>query len=127
VLTASRAGPDRRVVRAGEAASRHVRVLSSESAVGLTTLAERDAKAAVEAMQQAQAAAAAAREAELTKTMEQTELDITYAGLTTTTSNLSSKSGVKKKPGKPKLTAKEKKERSVRPAPTFASVKPTPP
>ncbi|KAJ7855933.1 hypothetical protein B0H14DRAFT_2753912 [Mycena olivaceomarginata] len=64
--------------------------------------AERDALAAMEAMRQAQAAAA--REAELTKTMEQTEMDITYNGLTTTK---------RKKPGKPKLTAKEKKERSI--------------
>ncbi|KAJ7935451.1 hypothetical protein B0H13DRAFT_2226901 [Mycena leptocephala] len=66
-------------------------------------------------MQQAKAAAAAAREAELTKTMEQTDMDITYGGLTTTNAtnaSAPSKSGVKKKPGKPKLTAKEKKERS---------------
>ncbi|KAJ6610691.1 hypothetical protein B0H10DRAFT_2059133 [Mycena sp. CBHHK59/15] len=77
--------------------------------------AERDAIAAMEAMQQAQAAAAAAREAEITRVMEQTETDITYAGFTTTnTSAPSNKSGVvKKKPGKPKLTAKEKKERSI--------------
>ncbi|KAJ7043910.1 hypothetical protein C8F04DRAFT_1070916 [Mycena alexandri] len=75
---------------------------------------ERDALAAMEAMQQAKAAAAAAREAELTKTMEQTEMDITYAGLTTTTASVAaSKTGVKKKPGKPKLTAKEKRERSI--------------
>lgn len=76
---------------------------------------ERDALAAMEAMRQAQAQAAAAREAELTKTMEQTEMDITYNGLTTTNASVpSAKPGVKKKPGKPKLTAKEKKERSVR-------------
>ncbi|KAJ6557277.1 hypothetical protein DFH09DRAFT_1037357 [Mycena vulgaris] len=76
--------------------------------------AERDAIAAMESMRQAQAAAAAAREAELTKTMEQTEMDITYAGLTTTNASVpSSKPGAKKKPGKPKLTAKEKKERSI--------------
>ncbi|KAJ7175458.1 hypothetical protein C8R46DRAFT_944575 [Mycena filopes] len=74
--------------------------------------AERDALAAMEAIQQAKAAAAAAREAELTKTMEQTEMDITYAGLTTTAS-IGSKMGIRKKPGKPKLTAKEKKERSI--------------
>jgi DASH complex subunit DAM1 len=80
-------------------------------------MTERDALAAMEAMQQAKAAAAAAREAELTKTMEQTDMDITYGGLTTTNAtnaSVPSKSGVKKKPGKPKLTAKEKKERSVR-------------
>ncbi|KAJ7645546.1 hypothetical protein DFH06DRAFT_1051021 [Mycena polygramma] len=76
--------------------------------------AERDAIAAMEAMQQAKAAAAAAREAELTKTMEQTEIDMTYTGLTTTNASVpSSKTGGKKKPGKPKLTAKEKKERSI--------------
>ncbi|KAJ7459661.1 DASH complex subunit Dam1-domain-containing protein [Mycena latifolia] len=78
--------------------------------------AERDALAAMEAMQHARAAAAAAREAELTKTMEQTEMDITYAGLTTTNTNASApsgKPGAKKKPAKPKLTAKEKKERSI--------------
>ncbi|KAJ7644286.1 hypothetical protein FB45DRAFT_975833 [Roridomyces roridus] len=75
--------------------------------------AERDAIAATEAMQQAKAAAAA-REAEMTKTMEQTDIDITYAGLTTTaTSVTSNKPAGKKKPGKPKLTAKEKKERSI--------------
>ncbi|KAF7346121.1 hypothetical protein MSAN_01838800 [Mycena sanguinolenta] len=60
------------------------------------------------------AAAVAAREAELTKTMEQTEIDITYTGITTTNASVpSAKTGVKKKPGKPKLTAKEKKERSI--------------
>ncbi|KAJ7134415.1 hypothetical protein C8R44DRAFT_424227 [Mycena epipterygia] len=75
--------------------------------------AERDAIAAMEALQQAKAAAAAAREAEITKTMEQTEMDITYAGLTTTNTSVPSKLGVKKKPGKPKLSAKEKKERSI--------------
>ncbi|KAF7365402.1 hypothetical protein MVEN_00412700 [Mycena venus] len=91
-------GPDGRVIRAGETPSRHV---------------QRDALAAMEAMQQAKAAAAAAREAELTKTMEQTEMDITYTGATTVASLPSAKPGVKKKPGKPKLTAKEKKERSI--------------
>lgn len=76
--------------------------------------AERDALAAMEEAQRARAAAAAAREAELTKTMEQTELDITYAGLTTTNASVpTARSGTKKKPGKPKLTAKEKKERSI--------------
>ncbi|KAJ7505497.1 hypothetical protein B0H11DRAFT_1708588 [Mycena galericulata] len=90
-------GPNGRVVRAGETPSRH-----------------RDAIAAMEAVQQAKAAAAAAREAEITKTMEQTEMDITYTGLTTTNASAPSmKSGLKKKPGKPKLTAKEKKERSI--------------
>ncbi|KAJ7075873.1 hypothetical protein B0H15DRAFT_916512 [Mycena belliarum] len=75
---------------------------------------ERDALAAMEEAQRARAAAAAAREAELTKTMEQTELDITYAGLTTTNASVpTARSGTKKKPGKPKLTAKEKKERSI--------------
>lgn len=78
----------------------------------------------MEAMQEAKAAAAAAREAELTKTMEQTEIDITYAGITTTNASVpSSKPGAKKKPGKPKLTAKEKKERSVRLSPAFPSKK----
>ncbi|KAJ7164641.1 hypothetical protein C8R43DRAFT_1086097 [Mycena crocata] len=76
--------------------------------------AERDAIAAMEAMQQAKAAAAAAREAEMTKTIEPTEIDITYAGLTTTNASVpSAKSGIKKKPGKPKLSVKEKKERSI--------------
>ncbi|KAJ7729650.1 hypothetical protein DFH07DRAFT_849618 [Mycena maculata] len=76
--------------------------------------AEHETIAAMEAIQQAKAAAAAAREAEITKTMEQTEMDITYTGLTTTNASVpSNKSGVKKKPGKPKLTAKEKKERSI--------------
>ncbi|KAJ6509008.1 hypothetical protein C8R45DRAFT_462307 [Mycena sanguinolenta] len=76
--------------------------------------AERDALAAMEAIQKAKAAAAAAREAELTKTMEQTDMDITYAGLTTTNASVpSAKAAAKKKPGKPKLTVKEKKERSI--------------
>ncbi|KAJ7212307.1 DASH complex subunit Dam1-domain-containing protein [Mycena pura] len=77
--------------------------------------AERDAIAAMEALQQEQAkAAAAAREAELTKTMEQTEMEITYtAGHTTTNASIPSAKPVKKKPGKPKLTAKDKKERSI--------------
>ncbi|KAK7048196.1 hypothetical protein R3P38DRAFT_2867926 [Favolaschia claudopus] len=74
--------------------------------------AERDALAAMEAMRRTEAAAAAAREAELTKTMEQTEADITYAGLTTTNASVPS-AKTKKKPGKPKLTAKEKRERSI--------------
>ncbi|KAJ7366655.1 hypothetical protein DFH08DRAFT_835084 [Mycena albidolilacea] len=83
-----------------------------EMNVGVIIDLERDALAAMEAMRQAQAAAA--REAELTKTMEQTEMDITYNGLTTTNASVpSAKPGVKKKPGKPKLTAKEKKERSI--------------
>ncbi|KAF8208745.1 hypothetical protein K438DRAFT_1812803 [Mycena galopus ATCC 62051] len=74
--------------------------------------AERNALAAMEAMEKAKAAAAAAREAELTKTLEQTETDITYTGFTTTTASIA-KPGAKKKPGKPKLTAKEKKERNT--------------
>lgn len=76
-------------------------------------VAERDAIAAMESIERAKAAA---REAEMNKTMEQTDVDITLAGLTTTAASVSSvKPSVKKKPGKPKLTAKEKKERSVCP------------
>jgi hypothetical protein len=48
-------------------------------------------------------------------TAEQTEADITYAAThTTTNASVAVKGVLKKKPGKPKLSAKEKRERSVR-------------
>ncbi|KAF7299047.1 hypothetical protein MIND_00853000 [Mycena indigotica] len=80
--------------------------------------AERKAIAAMEEMQAKARAAAAARErereAEMTKTLENTEGgDTTYAGHTTTNASGASKSILKKKPGKPKLTAKEKKQRAI--------------
>ncbi|KAF7307662.1 hypothetical protein MKEN_01126100 [Mycena kentingensis (nom. inval.)] len=79
---------------------------------------EREAIAAMEAAQaKARAATAQAarereqREAELSKTVEQPEGDTTYTAGHTTAS--ASKSILKKKPtGKPKLSAKQKKERS---------------
>ncbi|CAK5270296.1 unnamed protein product [Mycena citricolor] len=84
--------------------------------------AERDAKAAMEAIEQANRAAAieaerreaAAREASAreAEAFEQTYTDTTFA-VGNTTSALLSRPGVKKKAGKPKLTAKEKKERSI--------------
>ncbi|KAJ7069955.1 hypothetical protein C8F01DRAFT_1114742 [Mycena amicta] len=78
-------------------------------------------RAAIAAMEEIQAKAKAAattrereREAETTKTMEHTEGDTTDTiGHTTTNAAVPSKSILKKKPGKPKLSAKEKKERSI--------------
>lgn len=72
------------------------------------------AQAAAEAEAEAEAAAAASL-ADRTAMTDFTEGETTYAGNTTTTIS-SNKSGLpmKKKAGKPKMTAKEKKERSVR-------------
>ncbi|TFK34516.1 hypothetical protein BDQ12DRAFT_613537 [Crucibulum laeve] len=86
--------------------------------------AERDAQAAMEALRlqaeaeatrQAEAAATAAL-ADKTAMTDATEADMTYANTTTTTASAqsSTKTGIPKKKGvKPKLTAKEKKERSI--------------
>jgi DASH complex subunit DAM1 len=82
------------------------------------TRLENDALAAMEALK---AQAAASREvqaaADRTAMTEATEAEITYAANTTTTNTsgpVKASGGVKKKVGKPKLSAKEKKERSVR-------------
>ncbi|KAG6827011.1 hypothetical protein H0H92_013577 [Tricholoma furcatifolium] len=82
--------------------------------------AEQDAIKAMETVQaqkqEAEAAAALAAAADRTAMTEVTEADVTYADnvTTNTSSGQTSKSamGLKKKPGKPKLSAKEKKERS---------------
>nr|GAT50565.1 predicted protein [Mycena chlorophos] len=79
--------------------------LAKKRAEQKTIAAAEEAQAKAKAMA---AAAAAAREAETTKTMDHTEGD-------TTATNVSapSKSILKKKAAKPKLTAKEKKERAI--------------
>ncbi|KAF8064126.1 DASH complex subunit Dam1-domain-containing protein [Lyophyllum atratum] len=77
--------------------------------------AERDALNAMEALKTKKREAEAAA-ADRTTMTEVTEAEMTFAGnITTNTSGQTSKSAVapKKKPGKPKLSAKEKKERSL--------------
>ena len=76
--------------------------------------AEEDARAALAAIQKPSTPYTDADKTTLTETTEQ---EMTYAANTTTATAISGKSGgkmVKKKSGKPKLTAKEKKERNVR-------------
>ncbi|KAF9460447.1 hypothetical protein BDZ94DRAFT_1265916 [Collybia nuda] len=78
--------------------------------------AERDALAAMEALNaQAVAAREAQAAADRTAMTEATEAEITYTANTTTNTSGPIKSGgiTKKKAGKPKLSAKEKKERSL--------------
>ena len=87
-------------------------------------ISEEEALAAMEALKAKTEAINREREAQVladkTALSETTEADLTYAANTTTATALSSgsnnKSGgaPKKKGAKPKLTAKEKKERSVR-------------
>jgi len=79
---------------------------------------EQDAVAAMEALQARNAAKA--RDMQMAATADKTtvtDADTTFAANVTTATGVSSnKSGIpaKKKPGKPKMTAKEKKERGVR-------------
>lgn len=82
---------------------------------------EQDALAAMEAIQAKSAALSRETEtADRTSMTDVTDAEMTYAGNTTTTntSGPSSKAGSapKKKVAKPKLSAKEKKERGVRPS-----------
>lgn len=116
IYTSIHAGTCRRVIRDGEAEDRylgyHTALQTRRSALSL----EHDALAAMEALK---AQAAAAREAQAaadrTAMTEATEAEITYtANTTTNTSGPIKSGGTKKKAGKPKLSAKEKKERSVR-------------
>ena len=78
--------------------------------------AEQDALTAMEALK-ARAASRDDAAGDKTTMTEATDTETTYAGITTTNvSGHSGKSGMgtKKKNAKPKLSAKEKKERSVR-------------
>jgi len=85
----------------------------------MTICTEADAMAALAAIQSPPTLYADIDKTITTETTETTEHEITYAANTTTAtaiSGASGKSGVKmakKKGAKPKLTAKEKKERNV--------------